>query len=118
VRKGQFPIVGNGQGVWSFVHVEDAARATVSALEAQPGVYNIVDDDPFILADWLPRFAQWVGGPDPAHVSEEEARRTSGEDAVYYATRLRGASNLKARRVLAFQPRPLAWIHLESTLAR
>jgi nucleoside-diphosphate-sugar epimerase len=118
VRKGQFPIVGNGQGVWSFVHVEDAARATVSALEAQPGVYNIVDDDPFTLADWLPRFAQWVGGPDPAHVSEEEARRTAGEDAVYYATRLRGASNLKARRVLAFQPRPLAWIHLESTLAR
>ena len=110
VRQQQVPIIGEGQGVYSFVHIDDAAGATAAALECPPGPYNIVDGNPSPQHLWLTAFARAAGAPAPPHVSEEEALRASGPDTVYYATRLRGASNEKARRELEFRPRPLDWI--------
>jgi nucleoside-diphosphate-sugar epimerase len=110
VRQQQVPIIGEGQGVSSFVHIDDAAGATVSALECPPGAYNIVDGNPSPLHLWLEAFARAAGAPPPPRLSEEEALRASGPDAVYYATKLRGASNEKARRELEFRPRQLEWI--------
>jgi 2-alkyl-3-oxoalkanoate reductase len=110
VRQQQVPIIGEGQGVYSFVHIDDAAGATAAALACPPGAYNIVDGNPSPQHLWLTAFARAAGAPAPPRVSEEEALRTSGPDAVYYATRLRGASNEKAARELEFRPRPLEWI--------
>jgi 2-alkyl-3-oxoalkanoate reductase len=110
VRQQQVSIIGEGQGVYSWVHIDDAAVATAAALECPPGAYNIVDGNPSPQHVWLTAFARAVGAPPPPRVSEEEAVRASGADAVYYATRLRGASNEKARRELAFRPRPLEWL--------
>jgi len=114
VRQQQVPIIGEGQGVYSFVHVDDAAGATAAALECPPGAYNIVDGNPSSQHVWLTAFARAAGAPAPPRVSEEEALRTSGPDAVYYATRLRGASHEKARRELGFRPRPLEWIEAKT----
>jgi 2-alkyl-3-oxoalkanoate reductase len=113
VRHQQFPIVGAGQGVWSFVHIEDAALATVAALSAESGIYNIVDDNPLPVSSWLPQFAQWVDAPPPPRITEEAALKAAGEDAVYYGTRLRGASNQKAKRLLGFRPRRTEWLITE-----
>jgi nucleoside-diphosphate-sugar epimerase len=110
VRQRQIPIIGAGEGISSFVHVDDAASATVAALECAPGAYNIVDDDPSPQHVWLPAFARTCGAPEPPRVSEQEALATSGADSVYYATRLRGASNQKARHEFNFRPRPLEWL--------
>jgi nucleoside-diphosphate-sugar epimerase len=110
VRQGQVPIIGEGRGVWNWVHTEDAARATVAALHGGPGVYNIVDDDPAEQRIWLPAFARYVGAPAPPQLQEAQALESAGADAVYYATRLRGASNAKAKRELNFHPRPLEWL--------
>jgi nucleoside-diphosphate-sugar epimerase len=110
VRQQQVPIIGEGQGVYSFVHIDDAAGATAAALVCPPGAYNIVDGNPSPQHLWLTTFARAAGAPEPRRLSEEEALRASGPDAVYYATRLRGASNEKARRELEFRPRPLEWI--------
>jgi 2-alkyl-3-oxoalkanoate reductase len=110
VRQQQVPVIGDGEGVWSFVHVDDAAAATVAALECAPGSYNVVDSDPAPQSLWLPAFALTVGAPAPPWMTEEEALRAFGPDTVYYASRLRGASNEKARRELNFQPRPLEWL--------
>jgi nucleoside-diphosphate-sugar epimerase len=110
VRRQQVPIIGEGHGVYSFVHIDDAAAATAAALECAPGAYNIVDGNPSPQHVWLAAFASSAGAPAPPHVSEERALRELGPDAVYYATRLRGASNEKARRELEFRPRPLEWV--------
>jgi 2-alkyl-3-oxoalkanoate reductase len=110
VRQRQVPIIGEGRGVWSWVHIEDAARATVAALHGAPGIYNIVDDDPAEQRIWLPAFARYVGAPAPPQVTEEQALASAGADTVYYATRLRGASNAKAKRELNFHPRRLEWL--------
>jgi nucleoside-diphosphate-sugar epimerase len=110
VRQQQIPIIGEGQGVYSFVHIDDAGGATAAALECPPGAYNIVDGNPSPQHAWLTAFARAAGAPAPPRVSEEEALRASGPDAVYYATRLRGASHEKARRELEFRPRPLEWL--------
>jgi len=110
VRKRNYPVAGSGEGVWSWVHVEDAAIATVAALECAPGVYNVVDNEPSKISVWLPAFAEAVGAPEPPHLSEHEAIRSAGPDFVYYATRLRGASNAKAKRELGFEPRALEWL--------
>src|SRR5919202_5173460 len=91
VRRQEVPIIGKGEAVWSWVHIDDAALATVEALAAPPGVYHVVDDDPSPVSIWLPAFARAVGAPPPPTVSEQEARAVAGEDAVYYGTRLRGA---------------------------
>jgi nucleoside-diphosphate-sugar epimerase len=111
VRRRETPIIGEGGGVWSFVHLEDAALATVAALTAPPGVYHIVDSDPSPVTRWLPEFARWLGAPAPPHMGEDEARTTLGGDAVYYGTRLRGAANEKAQRTFNFQPRRLEWLN-------
>src|SRR5580692_3948322 len=118
VRRQQVPIIGAGQGVASFVHIEDAASATVAALECAPGAYNIVDDHPSQQRVWLPAFARACGAPEPVEISEQEALATSGPDSVYYATRLRGASNEKARHELNFHPRPLEWLQARAVPAQ
>lgn len=111
VRQQQFPIVGNGEGVWSWLHVEDAAIATVLAAEqGNPGIYLIADDQPLAVREWLPAFARWLKAPPPLQVSIDDALKATGTDAVYYGTRMRGVSNAKAKRELNFQPRPLEWI--------
>ena len=110
VRQQRVPIIGDGEGVWSWVHIDDAAAATTAALECRPGAYNIVDGDPISQSLWLPAFARTVGAPAPPRMTEEEALGVFGADTVYYATRLRGASNDKAKRELKFQPRRLEWL--------
>ena len=110
VMRQQNPVVGKGEGVSSFVHIDDAAVGTVAALTAEPGVYNLVDDDPSPRAVWLPAFAKFVGAPPPPRMSEAEVRAIAGEDAVYYATKLSGAANAKAKRVLGWIPRRLEWL--------
>jgi len=110
VRQQQVPIIGDGQGVWSWVHIDDAADATVRALDCAPGAYNIVDDNPSEQRVWLTAFARYCGAPEPPRVSEQQALQSAGPDAVYYATRLRGASNAKAKRELGFRPRKLEWL--------
>jgi nucleoside-diphosphate-sugar epimerase len=109
-RRQELPVIGDGGGVWSWIQIEDAAVATADALTAPPGVYNVVDDDPSPVAVWLPAFARFVGAPPPARITEDEARASAGEDAVYYGTKLRGASNQKAKRTFGFAPRRLEWL--------
>lgn len=109
VRKRQSSIIGDGNAVWSFVHIDDAVAATVASLTGEPGTYNIVDDDPLPVAEWLPAFARWVDAPEPPRLSVQEARAAAGEEAVYYHTKLTGASNGRARAKLGFAPRPLLW---------
>lgn len=109
-RRQEIPIIGKGESVWPWVHIQDAALATVEALTIPRGVYHIVDDDPSPVSVWLPAFARAVGAPPPKKASEEEARAAAGEDAVYYGTRLRGASNAKANKMFGFAPRRLEWL--------
>ena len=110
VMRQQNPVVGKGQGVFSFVHIHDAAVATVALLAADSGVYNLVDDNPSPQAVWLPAFAKFLGAPVPPLMSEADVTATAGEDPVYYATRLSGASNSKAKLVLGWKPRRLEWL--------
>jgi nucleoside-diphosphate-sugar epimerase len=110
LRRRQVPIIGEGQGVWSFVHIDDAAAATAAALECPPGAYNVVDGDPSPQDMWLPAFARAADASAPPKITEQDAQASTGPDAVYYATRLRGASNEKARRTLNFRPRRLDWL--------
>ncbi|AWI62515.1 NAD-dependent epimerase/dehydratase family protein [Sinorhizobium fredii] len=109
VCRGESAIIGEGNAVWSFVHIDDAVAATVASLAAEPGVYNVVDDDPLPVAEWLPAFARWVDAPEPKRASVEDALMSAGEEAVYYHTRLTGASNSRAKAQLGFAPRPLLW---------
>ena len=110
VRRRRFPIVGAGTGVFSFVHVDDAAGATVAACErGEPGTYNVCDDDPALLRDWLPVYARAVGAKRPMRVPKLIARLVAGAGAVAFATTLRGASNEKAKRELGWQPGYASW---------
>jgi nucleoside-diphosphate-sugar epimerase len=110
VRKRQFPIVGNGGGVTSFIHLEDAAAATVLALEYdRPGIFNIVDDEPAPVREWLPVLAQVVGAKPPRHVPPWVARLFVGDAGVMIATECRGASNAKAKRELGWTLRYPSW---------
>ncbi|MDX6609291.1 MAG: hypothetical protein QOF85_1216 [Solirubrobacterales bacterium] len=108
--KRRVPIVGKGDGVFSFVQVEDAAAATVAAVEGgAPGVYNVVDDEPAPMREWVPAFCAAVGAPKPRRVPVWLARLVAGSAAVSSATQMRGASNAKAKRELAWQPRYPSW---------
>jgi len=109
VRNGKSTIIGDGKAVWSFVHIDDAVAATVAALTAEPGTYNVVDDDPLPVAEWLPAFARWVDAPMPPRMSVADALAVAGEEAVYYHMRLTGASNARAKAKLGFMPRRLLW---------
>ncbi|TCM71241.1 NAD(P)-dependent oxidoreductase [Rhizobium sp. BK068] len=108
-RNQEAVIIGDGSAVWSFVHIDDAVAATVASLTAKPGVYNIVDDDPLPVSEWLPAFARWVDAPEPPRVGVDDALKTAGAEAVYYHLSLTGASNRKAKANLGFSPRPLLW---------
>jgi nucleoside-diphosphate-sugar epimerase len=110
VRKRQFPIAGGGAGVWSFIHLDDAAAATVLALGHDgPAIYNVVDDDPAAVREWLPVLAQALGAKPPRRVPRWLARMFAGEAAVMMATESRGASNAKAKRELGWAPRYPSW---------
>jgi nucleoside-diphosphate-sugar epimerase len=107
----KFPVVGDGGGVWSFVHIDDAAGATVTALERwTPGeIYNVVDDEPAAVADWLPVAARAVEAPAPRRVPRWLGRLFAGEPVTVMMTEARGASNAKAKRELAWAPRHASW---------
>ena len=110
VRRRKFPLVGDGGGVWSFIHIADAAEATVAAVErGSRGVYNVVDDDPAPVAEWLPALAHEVGAKKPLHVPRFIGRLFTGEYGVVMMTELRGASNAKAKRELAWRPAHPSW---------
>jgi nucleoside-diphosphate-sugar epimerase len=110
VRKGQFPIVGDGGGIMSFIHLDDAAAATVLALEHDgPAIYNVVDDEPAPVREWLPVLAQALGAKAPRHFPRWLARLFAGETAVVMGTESRGASNAKAKRELGWTPRYPSW---------
>jgi nucleoside-diphosphate-sugar epimerase len=110
VRKRKLPVIGNGAGVWSFIHIADAAEATLAAVEhGQRGVYNIVDDEPAAVTEWLPALATTLDAPRPWRVPRFVGRLLGGETAVVVMTEARGASNAKAKRELAWQPRHPSW---------
>ena len=110
VRQGKFPIVGKGGGVFSWIHLDDAAAATVLALDHDgPAVYNIVDDEPAPVREWLPALAQAVGAKPPRHFPAWLARVLAGEAAVIMGTQARGASNAKAKRELGWRLRYPSW---------
>ena len=110
VRGRKFPIVGNGRGVWSFIHLDDAAAATVLALEHDgPAVYNIVDDEPAPVREWLPELARILRAKPPLRVPRLLARLLAGEAVVVMMTESRGASNAKAKRELGWTLRYPSW---------
>jgi nucleoside-diphosphate-sugar epimerase len=110
IRRRRFPLVGDGAGVWSFVHVADAADATVAAVEhGGRGVYNVVDDDPARVAEWLPALAQTLGAKQPMHMPKFVARLFAGRAGVAMMTEIRGASNAKAKRELRWRPAHPSW---------
>jgi len=110
IRKRRFPIVGNGAGVWSFVHMNDVTSATVAAIEGgAPGIYNVCDDDPAPVAEWLPALASAIGAPAPWRVPVWLGRLVAGELGVIMMTELRGASNAKAKREWGWRPRWPSW---------
>jgi nucleoside-diphosphate-sugar epimerase len=110
VRKRKFPVVGDGGGVWSFVHVDDAAEATVAAIEqGSRGVYNVVDDDPTPVAEWLPALAETLGAKKPMRVPRFVGKLFTGEAGVMMMTAARGASNAKAERELGWRPAHPSW---------
>jgi nucleoside-diphosphate-sugar epimerase len=110
VRKHKYPVVGDGGGVWSFIHIADAAEATVAAIEhGRRGVYNIVDDEPAPAAEWLPALAQTLEAKKPMRVPRFIGRLFAGEAGVVMMTEVRGASNAKAKRELGWRPAHPSW---------
>jgi nucleoside-diphosphate-sugar epimerase len=110
VRRRKFPLVGDSGGVWSFIHVADAAEATLAAVEhGSRGVYNVVDDDPASVAEWLPALAQELGAKRPMRVPPFIGRLFAGEAGVVMMTDVRGASNAKAKRELQWRPAYPSW---------
>jgi nucleoside-diphosphate-sugar epimerase len=110
VRQRKFPVVGDGGGVWSFIPVADAADATVAAIErGKRGTYNVVDDDPARVAEWLPALADRVGAKKPMRVPRFVGRLLAGEVGAVMMTESRGASNAKAKRELAWRPAHPSW---------
>jgi len=110
VAKRRLPIVGGGAGVWSFIHLHDAARATLAALtHGASGAYNVVDDEPARVRDWVPALAQALGAKPPRRVPAWLARPLAGEYGVYTMTRAQGASNTRAKAQLDWTPRYASW---------
>jgi nucleoside-diphosphate-sugar epimerase len=112
VRRRKFPLVGDGAGVWSFIHIADTAGATVAAIErGSRGVYNVVDDDPAAVAVWLAALAQTLGAKKPMRGPRFIGRVGAGEAGVVMMTEIRGASNTKAKRELAWHLTHPSWWH-------
>jgi nucleoside-diphosphate-sugar epimerase len=110
IRKRFFPVVGNGAGMSSFIHIEDAARATLAAIErGRSGIYNIVDDQPAPVSEWLPYLAEVVGAKPPRHVPLWLGKLMAGEALATMMTEGRGASNAKAKRELSWELRYPSW---------
>jgi 2-alkyl-3-oxoalkanoate reductase len=110
IRKRRFPLVGDGGGVWSHVHIEDAAAATAAAVDhGQPGIYNIVDDEPAPVREWLPALATALDAKPPRRIPRWLARLAAGEAATLMMTDVRGSSNAKAKRELGWQLRYPSW---------
>jgi nucleoside-diphosphate-sugar epimerase len=110
IAKRRLPIVGGGSGVWSFIHVHEAAQATVAALtHGAPGAYNVVDDEPALVREWIPALAQVLGAKPPRRVPAWLARPLAGEYGLYTMTRAQGASNTRAKAALGWAPRYASW---------
>jgi 2-alkyl-3-oxoalkanoate reductase len=110
VRRRQFPLIGDGGGLWSFVHIEDAAAGTAAAVErGRAGIYQIVDDEPAPVREWLPALTEALGAKPPRHVPRWLGRLLAGEAATVMMTEIRGASNAKAKRQLGWTPRYPSW---------
>ena len=109
VRERKLPIVGDGGGVWSFTHMDDAATATIAAIASAPGVYNIVDDEPAPVAEWLPDLARAIEAKSPRRVPVWLGRLAIGEVGVSMMIQIRGASNAKAKREMGWAPRYKSW---------
>jgi nucleoside-diphosphate-sugar epimerase len=110
LRKRRLPVIGNGAGIWSFVHIADAAAATVAALDhGEPGVYNVVDDEPATAAAILPDLAKAIGADPPRRIPRWLGRLIAGEGNTIMMTEVRGASNEKAKRELRWEPRYPSW---------
>ncbi|MGH2762733.1 MAG: NAD-dependent epimerase/dehydratase family protein, partial [Thermoleophilaceae bacterium] len=110
IRERRFPIVGDGGGVWSYVHIEDAAAATAAAVErGRAGIYNVVDDDPAPVREWLPALASALGAKPPRRIPRWLGRLAAGEMATLMMTEAQGASNEKAKRELGWQLRYPSW---------
>ena len=110
IRKRRMPVIGGGTGVWSFIHIEDAAAATVAAIEQDvKGIYNIVDDEPAAVSEWLPVLAEAIGAPPPWSIPAWLGRLIAGEAIVTVMTEGRGAANAKARHELGWIPRYPSW---------
>ncbi len=110
VKKRKMPLVGDGGGVWSWIHLDDAASAAVAAVErGNRGVYNVVDDEPAPVSEWLPYLAEAVGAKKPMHVPVWLGKIAAGEVGVSMMTQIRGSSNAKAKRELGWQPSWRTW---------
>jgi nucleoside-diphosphate-sugar epimerase len=110
ISKRKFPVVGDGAGLWSFVHIADAAEATVAAIErGRRGIYNVVDDEPAQVAEWLPALAREIGAPQPRRVPRLVGRLLAGDAGAVMMTEIRGASNAKAKRELGWRPSHPTW---------
>jgi nucleoside-diphosphate-sugar epimerase len=110
VSKRMVPVIGPGTGMASFIHVDDAAAATIAAIDhGTPGIYNITDDEPVPAREWLPVYAEALGAKPPRHVPTWLARLVGGRMAVEFGVNLRGASNAKAKRELSWEPRHPSW---------
>ncbi|HEY5357908.1 MAG TPA: NAD(P)-dependent oxidoreductase [Streptosporangiaceae bacterium] len=110
IRRRRIPVIGEGSGIWSFLHVADAAAATVAAVHrGSPGLYNVTDDEPAAVAEWLPAVARSVGGKPPRRIPVWLGRLAVGEAGVSMMTQVRGSSNAKAKRELTWQPAWASW---------
>lgn len=110
IRRRRFPIVGGGTGVWSLIQIDDAASATVAAIErGRPGIYNVVDDEPAPVHEWVPYLAQALDSPPPRRLPAWIGRLAAGEHGVAMMTSTRGASNAKPKRELGWTPRHSSW---------
>lgn len=110
IRSGGFPIIGGGTGIWSFIHVDDAAAAAIAALtQGAPGVYNVVDDEPAPMSEWLPVLARELGARPPRRVPAWLGRLLAGEAVVHMSTRIRGSANGKAKAELGWTPLYPSW---------
>jgi 2-alkyl-3-oxoalkanoate reductase len=108
-RKRMLPIVAAGTAVWSFIHIDDVASATLAALDAKPGIYNVTDDDPALVRDWVPYLAEVVGAKPPLHLPAWLVRPLIGAHGLVFMQDARGASNQKARREMAWTPKYSSW---------